>query len=146
MQRSKKDEEIYQREKKLFIERMLIDLRRKKKIPKCSTYHELKTAKKHFNDLWIGLKTFEVRLDDRKYKKGDVINLRERCYSKYTDREIFGIITHVLKSFKGLQKGYVVFSFDKFYTHELLPISKKMKRRKTPAIRAVSKGKKKRKR
>jgi len=39
--------------------------------------HELKCWNPYFTDVIIGAKTFEVRKNDRDYKKGDILRLRE---------------------------------------------------------------------
>lgn len=107
-------------------------LRTEGKIPKCSTYHELKTSKLYFGDMWEGMKKSSVRINDRKFKKGDVVLFRERSYSNYTGKEILTIITHVLKSFTGIQKGYCVVSFtilDKIYNRNYRKLKPKKKKR-----------------
>ncbi len=94
--------------------------------------HELKTWPAMFEAVWRGDKTFEVRLDDRGYQKGDTVTLREwdrntlcDCASgdhatdcpKYSGRRIEARVGHVLASTapRGSQRGfngngYVVFS------------------------------------
>lgn len=39
--------------------------------------HELKTDPEPFNALWLGLKRYEVRRNDRDYHEGDWLVLRE---------------------------------------------------------------------
>jgi len=39
--------------------------------------HDLKIWPKHFQDVWNGIKTFELRLNDRDYQAGDVLRLYE---------------------------------------------------------------------
>lgn len=39
--------------------------------------HELKTVNPWFSDVWDGKKAFEVRIDDRGFKVGDNLLLRE---------------------------------------------------------------------
>lgn len=97
----------------------------------CPT-HKLKTWPSYFQRVWTGEKTFEVRLDDRGYQKGDGVVLREwdrtvECScghgdhadicAKYSGRTITARIGHVMAStpprgsvrgFSG--NGYVVFS------------------------------------
>lgn len=94
------------------MKRIIVDLRTGDEIPKCSKVVYIKASKRYFGDYWDGLKKATVRLNDRKYKKGDLLVIRETEYSKYTGRQIIAIASHVLKSFKGVQKGYVVISFD----------------------------------
>lgn len=40
-------------------------------------HHELKTSPGYFEQIWQGLKTFEIRYDDRGYQRGDTVELRE---------------------------------------------------------------------
>lgn len=42
-----------------------------------SKCHELKTINPYFDMVWHGLKTFEVRLNDRNFKEGDKLWLKE---------------------------------------------------------------------
>ena len=73
--------------------------------------HELKTRERFFQAAWVGDKTFEIRLNDRKFKERDEIVLLEIDESgEYTGREIEGIIKY-LTDYKQ-KKGYVVFSFE----------------------------------
>lgn len=41
------------------------------------TVHRLKTWPEYFTQVWDGHKTFEIRIDDRGYKVGDVLLLQE---------------------------------------------------------------------
>jgi hypothetical protein len=100
------------KEKELQDMKVVVELMKKNdNLPRCSTFHELKTTKLYFGDMWDNRKKSSVRLNDRKYKKGDVVLFRERSHSNYTGREILAVVTHVLKSFPGIQKGYAVLSF-----------------------------------
>jgi ASC-1-like (ASCH) protein len=68
--------------------------------------HELKSLPPFFKAIIDGTKTFEVRLNDRSFKPGDVINLREFTGTNYTGREQWVDVTHV--SDYEQQNGYVV--------------------------------------
>lgn len=73
--------------------------------------HELKTDTQYFRKTLYGKKTFEIRLNDRDFKVGDVVLLREWHDTKFTGREIRGVITYILDDkFIGLKKGYVAIS------------------------------------
>lgn len=73
--------------------------------------HELKTYPCYFQEAWDGNKTFEVRLNDRDFRAGDIVVLNEWDGIKYSGREIMGEIKYVLNdTFVGLAKGYVAFS------------------------------------
>ncbi|MFP2421606.1 DUF3850 domain-containing protein [Pseudescherichia vulneris] len=60
------------------------------------TIHQLKITPRHFNDVFHGLKKAELRKDDRGYKVGDVISLREWEQEAYTGNEFAVVITHIL--------------------------------------------------
>lgn len=94
------------------INRNIEQLRIRNMIPKCSTFHSLKTKKMYFGDYWNGARKATVRFNDRKFKKGDTICLRETSYSNYTGNEIMVWVSHVQKNFTGIQKGYCVVSFE----------------------------------
>jgi len=80
--------------------------------------HELKTWPPFFADLLSGVKTFEVRYNDRNFQVGDLLVLQEMrppppdessYIPFYTGREIRGRITYVLPGNQfGIQDGYVV--------------------------------------
>lgn len=77
--------------------------------------HELKISKEYADSVYFGDKTFEVRLNDRGFQKGDIvrfkplgesspfIDIRHPLYDKEYE------ITYVLGSFHGLAQGYVAF-------------------------------------
>lgn len=77
--------------------------------------HELKIAKEYADSVYSGDKTFEVRLNDRGYQKGDVVRFmplgkngesvdtRHPLHCKEYE------ITYVLGSFVGLAQGYIAF-------------------------------------
>lgn len=69
-------------------------------------FHELKIQPEHFEALASSAKTFEIRLNDRNYKIGDLLILREWLSGFYTGREEQKYITHILQS-EFLQEGYV---------------------------------------
>jgi uncharacterized protein YqfB (UPF0267 family) len=72
--------------------------------------HELKTDTKHFKDVWSGFKTFEIRNNDREYKKGDVLQLKEYEDGEYSGREIVCSVEYIMHDFEGLKFGYVILS------------------------------------
>lgn len=75
--------------------------------------HELKTIDPHYEDIVEGLKTFEMRRDDRAYAAGDVLHLRQYdpkldAYSGYGFRVR---VTHLLRGpCFGLADGWVIMS------------------------------------
>lgn len=76
------------------------------------TEHELKTWPEYFEPTWNGLKRFEFRKNDRDFKQGDVLRLREwdPKTEKYTGREIAAMVAYVLYSGFGLPDGTCIMS------------------------------------
>ncbi len=72
--------------------------------------HELKILPRYFREVCNGNKTFELRKDDRNYKVGHKLKLREYFYSKYTGEECTKTITYILRNCEkyGLKKGFVI--------------------------------------
>ena len=72
--------------------------------------HELKILPQYFQAVLDGIKTFELRKDDRDYQRGDILVLREWDGERYTGSEICvkltGIVQNVGKY--GLKYGYVI--------------------------------------
>jgi len=75
------------------------------------SYHELKIHPQYFTEVLEGNKTFEIRKNDREFKVGDIVLLRDfspvmNMYSGHTvKKEITYITDYKQKS------DYVVFSF-----------------------------------
>lgn len=72
--------------------------------------HELKTWPTYFEHVVSGLKTFEIRRNDRQYTPGDVLVLREWIpgVGEYTGREVRKQVGYVLHGGQfGLKSGYV---------------------------------------
>jgi len=79
--------------------------------------HELKTDPDAFVASFRGDKLYEIRLDDREFRMGDMLVLRETAASGermaegapliYTGRVLSRIITHKLDGY-GLKEGWVV--------------------------------------
>lgn len=85
--------------------------------------HELKILPQYFEAVQAGLKNFEIRIDDRNYKEGDTLILKEWFIGSdsanyntetpqyYTGREITKEISYILKGGKyGLEEGYCIAS------------------------------------
>ena len=71
--------------------------------------HRLKISPLYFSDVESGKKSFEVRLNDRDYKEGDVLILKEFDGEQYTGRVCHKFVKYILDYFpQGLRKGYVV--------------------------------------
>jgi hypothetical protein len=83
------------------------------------THHELKTDPEVFQASLDGLKNFEIRLNDRDFRQGDTLTLRETEHSgeemsngaplKYTGRSLDCKINYVLHGGRyGLADGWVI--------------------------------------
>ena len=86
-------------------------------------WHELKTDPGVFDAVASGVKTHEIRRNDRDFKVGDGLLLRrtkftgaqmhmrpESCPLEYTGEECRRVVSHVLDGY-GLQDGWVILSF-----------------------------------
>lgn len=83
--------------------------------------HELKTDPEVFQAVLDGLKTYEIRKNDRGFAVGDALLLRETTHSGaaiaagaplgYTDRQYATWVTHILTGpVYGLEAGWVILS------------------------------------
>ena len=71
--------------------------------------HELKIYPTYFEDVLSGKKKFEIRKNDRKYRVGDILKLKEWDNIKYSDREARAEVIYLIDDkFVGIQPGYVV--------------------------------------
>ena len=70
--------------------------------------HELKTWPDYYGHLDDGSKNFEYRRNDRGFKEGDVLHLREwePTFGRYTGREMRRVVTYILS----VSKDFVVMS------------------------------------
>jgi len=78
--------------------------------------HTLKIWPEYFQDIWSGKKTFEVRKNDRDFKKFDVLILKEWDFetNKYTGSYIYVDVVYVLHGGQfGIKKGYCVMGIKK---------------------------------
>lgn len=85
--------------------------------------HELKTDPSVFSESFAGMKMFEIRFDDRNYKVGDGLLLRETRHSgaemqagatlEYTGRTLLARVTNILHGpVYGLAAGWVIMSVE----------------------------------
>ena len=81
--------------------------------------HELKILPKDFQDVIEGIRTFEIRKNDRDFKIGDILLLEEYDLNKeyvdrndnltnYSGRKIVKEITYILKDVDGLDNDYSI--------------------------------------
>lgn len=80
--------------------------------------HRIKLLKKYANDVLIGLKTFEIRENDRDYKVKDLVNFvvvnDQGDALNHPLNNAFFIISYLLKGpLYGLKEGYVAFALQK---------------------------------
>lgn len=93
--------------------------------------HELKCWPAYFEAIKVGKKNFEYRLNDRDFKVGDVLHLREYepqgAYEifRYTGRELFCMVTYLVQTntLPGYQynDNYCIMSIKKIDQNALLP-------------------------
>lgn len=74
--------------------------------------HELKTVNPHFINVQSGNKRFELRFNDRDFKKGDYLVLRHYNAQEdwYGGEDVLVRVTDILRDFPGIQDGYVILS------------------------------------
>lgn len=72
--------------------------------------HDLKIDPEYFDDVITGEKRFEVRKNDRNYKKGDLLNLQEydRGKKEYTGRKTLIPVRYILDNQEYLREGFVI--------------------------------------
>lgn len=73
--------------------------------------HKLKIYPSYYEDVVSGVKTFEIRINDRNFNVGHTVRLQEALGGEYTGREIDVEIVYVTGYDQ--QEGYVVFGFKK---------------------------------
>ena len=75
--------------------------------------HLLKITPEYFLAVDSGQKNFELRENDRDYKVGDMLVLREWKNSVFTGHELMFEISYILKDAPeyGLKHGYVILGF-----------------------------------
>lgn len=75
--------------------------------------HELKIYPTYFEDVISGKKKFEIRKNDRKFRVGDILILKEWDNIKYSGREARAEVIYLIDDkFVGIQPGYVVMGIE----------------------------------
>jgi len=82
------------------------------------TSHVLKVDPGYYDAIVNGLKTFEIRKNDRGYRVGDLLRLKEYDpgTEKYTNRTVRMIVQYIIghEDFpEGIPEGYVVMAIRK---------------------------------
>ncbi|MDB5813517.1 MAG: PUA-like protein [Rhodocyclales bacterium] len=74
--------------------------------------HELKCWTSYFGAVYSGIKSFEVRFNDRDFRKGDLLLLREWNVERkdYTGRMCERLITYVLTASEFCKEGFAILS------------------------------------
>ena len=70
--------------------------------------HELKILPQFFKDVLSGEKTFEVRKNDRPFKKGDMLALNEFDGQYYTGNSCIVYIDYILNNAEFCKKDMVI--------------------------------------
>lgn len=86
--------------------------------------HHLKTIQPYFEHIYDGVKTFEIRKNDRDFRVGDILFLKEyRKYDEpgatYSGREVHARIAYMFtdRDF-GVQPGYCVLGLTDIEKHD----------------------------
>nr|WP_319398218.1 DUF3850 domain-containing protein [uncultured Carboxylicivirga sp.] len=74
--------------------------------------HDLKIYPMYYQAVKLGVKKFEVRYDDRGYKVGDTLMLREFGIEGYTGQFVEVRVTFILRDTEMLSHRYCVLSID----------------------------------
>ena len=70
--------------------------------------HQIRLAKSYFDDVAKGIKTFELRKNDRGYKVGDILEMMEFADGKNTGRMVKVLVTYILEDYTGIEDGYCI--------------------------------------
>lgn len=79
--------------------------------------HDLKTWTEHYQNVIRGLKPWEIRLNDRDYKVGDILNLKEYFpnLNEFSGESTLFEVTHILHGGQfGIEKGFCIMSIKPF--------------------------------
>lgn len=74
------------------------------------TTHDLKTVPPYFSDVMSGIKTFEVRKNDRDYQVGDTLRLFEWDGERHTGNAVKAHVMYITDYMQ--QPGYVVLGIE----------------------------------
>lgn len=82
--------------------------------------HNLKTWSIYLRDIANGVKNFEVRRNDRDFKEGDILNLKEwNETTGYTGNIIQKRVTYILHGGAfGIEEGFVVMGLGAYYWND----------------------------
>ncbi|WP_197232074.1 DUF3850 domain-containing protein [Lysinibacillus sphaericus] len=74
------------------------------------TVHELKISPEYFGPVAEGIKTFETRKDDRSYKVGDLLLLKEYKNGAFTGNAVLKEVTYLTRDYQ--QIDYVTLAIN----------------------------------
>ena len=80
--------------------------------------HQIRLAKSYFDDVANGIKTFELRKNDRGYKVGDILEMMESVEGKNTGRTVKALVTYMLEEYTGIEDGYCIMAIKKMEESE----------------------------
>lgn len=75
--------------------------------------HELKILPEYYEEVCLEKKKAEFRKNDRDFKVGDTLLLREWEYGDYTGRYMDFTITHITDCSEFIQQDYVMLSIER---------------------------------
>ena len=70
--------------------------------------HQIRLGESFFEDACSNIKSFELRKNDRGYKKGDILELMEFADGRNTGRMVRKLVTYILEDYTGLEDGFCI--------------------------------------
>ena len=70
--------------------------------------HQIRLGASSFEDACSNIKSFELRKNDRDYKKGDILELMEFADGRNTGRMVRKLVTYILEDYTGLEDGFCI--------------------------------------
>ena len=76
--------------------------------------HELKILPRYFWGVYLEYQNFVITEDNKDYKIGDNLRLRECLYFRYTGTECNRVISYIYRNCEdcGLKNGFVILGFE----------------------------------
>lgn len=84
------------------------EAKQEKEEQKKERVHYIRLATQYFDDVAAGIKTFELRKNDRDYKTGDILEMNEFKEGRNTGRVIRCRVVYMLDDYTGLTDGYCI--------------------------------------
>ena len=77
--------------------------------------HELKIHPEYYNQILLGLKKVEIRLNDRNYQENDLLILNEfdPKTERYTGSQLKRKVDFIIRDVAGLNPDYVIMQISK---------------------------------